>query len=458
MDYSILPKVDRVADDAEQRLFASGETCNRRMLVDTARDVIGTLREPGQVNDGSTRESLFDDAVSNTLNRYRNRNRPSLRRVINATGVVLHTNLGRAPLAPEAARAVAGLAAGYCNLEMDLESGKRGTRYDHVTSLLQDLTGAEDAIAVNNNAAAVLLVLDTLARGGQAVISRGQLVEIGGFFRIPDVIESSHAVLREVGTTNKTHLYDYEDAICEETSCLLQVHPSNFYMDGFVEEVSTADLAALAHAHNLPFIYDLGSGCLYPFAASGIGREPLPMRLIAAGTDILAFSGDKLLGGPQAGIIVGRSKYLEKIKKNPLIRALRIDKLTLSALEATLIMYRDGREAEIPVVAMITASREALHIKAEQLRQAIDGCAARISLFETVSPVGGGSLPDVKLPTWVVGIVPERCGVDEFLYRLRTGEHAVLGYIHEDQACFDPRTIPAEDLLETARAIKEALQ
>lgn len=457
MDYSILPKVDRVTDDAEQRLLASGEKCSRRMLVDTARDVISALRESGRVNAGSTKESLFDEAVSDTLNRYRSQIRPSLRRVINATGVVLHTNLGRAPLAPAATRAVAKVAAGYCNLEVDLESGKRGLRYDHVASLLRDLTGAEDAIAVNNNAAAVLLVLDTLSRGGEAVVSRGQLVEIGGFFRIPDVIESSHAVLREVGTTNKTHLYDYENAICEQTSCLLQVHPSNFYMTGFVEEVPTADLAVLAHAHDLPFIYDLGNGCLYPFSASGIGREPLPMQLITAGTDVLTFSGDKLLGGPQAGIIVGRSKYLKQIKKNPLIRALRIDKLTLSALEATLIMYRDGREAEIPAVAMIVASAETLHAKAEQLRQALEGCAARISLIETVSPVGGGSLPDVKLPTWAVGMVPERCGVDEFLHRLRRGNPAVLGYIHEDQACFDTRTIAAENLAETAQAIKEAL-
>ena len=458
MDYSILPKVDRVVDEAKQQLLASGETCYKRTLTDAARDAIDALRKSRRVSDGLTKEGLFDEAISDTLNRYRSRIRPSLRRVINATGVVLHTNLGRAPLAPEAARAAYEVSAGYCNLEMDLESGKRGSRYDHVASLLRDLTGAEDAIAVNNNAAAVLLTLDTLARGGEAIVSRGQLVEIGGSFRIAEVIERSRAVLREVGATNRTHLYDYEGAICEQTSCLLQVHPSNFCMDGFVEEVPTANLATLAHAHDLPLIYDLGSGCLYPFEASGIGREPLPAQLIAAGTDVLTFSGDKLLGGPQAGIIAGRSVYLEKIKKNPLIRALRIDKLTLSALEATLAMYWDGREADIPAVAMITASAEELRSKAVQLRQALEGCAARVSLVEAASPVGGGSLPDVKLPSWVVEITPEQCGADELLHRLLTSEPSVVGYIHEDRAYFDPRTVPQESLSETAQAIKEALQ
>jgi L-seryl-tRNA(Ser) seleniumtransferase len=284
------------------------------------------------------------------------------------------------------------------------------------------------------------------------------LVEIGGGFRIPDVIQRSHAVLREVGATNKTHLYDYENAVCERTACLLQVHPSNFRMDGFVEEVSTADLAALAHLHNIPLIYDLGSGCLYPFAASGIGREPVPSRLIADGADVLTFSGDKLLGGPQAGVIAGRRVYLERIRKNPLIRALRIDKLTLAALEATLAMYRDGRAMDIPAVAMIAMSGETLRERAARLLRALEGCAARVSLVETATPVGGGSLPDVRLTAWVVEIVPERCGADEFLRRLWTGEPAVLGYIREGGVCFNTRTVLAEEFAEIARAIKEALQ
>ena len=457
MDYSLLPKVDRVADEAERRLLSAGEVCSRRLITDAARSAIAALRAPGQTGAYADREALFQRVVLDTLALCRRAARPSLRRVINATGVVLHTNLGRAPLAPEAVSAAAAAAADYCSLELNLETGRRGSRYDHVSALLRTLTGAEDALVVNNNAAAVLLVLDTLARGGEAVVSRGQLVEIGGSFRIPEVIERGGAVLREVGATNKTHLRDYEAAISEVTSCLLQVHPSNFHMEGFVEEVPTADLAALAHTHGLPLIYDLGSGCLHPFAETGIGREPLPARILADGADVLTFSGDKLLGGPQAGIIVGRKKYLAPIKSNPLIRALRVDKMTLAALEATLILYRDGRAPEIPTVAMLSADPERLRAKAVRLLDALEGCPARIALSETASPVGGGSMPDVRLSGWVVEIAPEAENVDTFLARLREQSPAVLGYIREDRACFDPRTIRSEDLDETARLIKEAL-
>ena len=452
MDYAKLPKVDQVAARISQQLPGGGV---RNLLTLAARQAVDELRQAGFPREAD-RERLCAQAAERALECYRTLVRPSLRRVINATGVVLHTNLGRAPLAREAARA-AELAAGYCNLELDLEEGSRGSRYSHVAGLLAGLTGAEDALVVNNNAAAVLLVLDTLARGGEAVVSRGQLVEIGGSFRIPDVIERSGAVLREVGATNKTRLSDYENAIGPETACLLQVHPSNFYMGGFVEEVSTAELSALAHAHHLPLIYDLGSGCLYPFAEQGVGREPLPARLIKEGADVLTFSGDKLLGGPQAGIIAGRAACLEKMKKNPLIRALRIDKLTLAALEATLALYRDGRTAELPVVRMLTEPEETLRRRAEALRDLLKGCRAGTALVRRASPVGGGSMPEVRLPAWVVEVLPEEMGLDEFLRRLRTGEPAVLGYLHEGRACFDVRTIGDSELAQAADAVRSAL-
>ena len=452
MDYAKLPKVDQVAARVSEQLPGGGV---RVLLTRAARQAVDALRQAGFPEE-ATREELYARAAEHALACYRTLARPSLRRVINATGVVLHTNLGRAPLAPEAARA-AELAAGYCSLELDLEEGRRGSRYSHVAALIAELTGAEDALVVNNNAAAVLLVLDTLARGGEAVVSRGQLVEIGGSFRIPEVIERGGAVLREVGATNKTRLSDYENAIGEGTACLLQVHPSNFYMEGFVAEVSTAELSALAHAYNLPLIYDLGSGCLYPFFEKGVGREPLPARIIADGADVLTFSGDKLLGGPQAGIIAGRSVYLERLKKNPLIRALRIDKLTLAALEATLTLYRDGRAEDLPVVRMLTEPEETLRRRAEALLNLLADCRADTALARRVSPVGGGSMPEVTLPTWVVEVTPEALGLDEFLRRLRTGEPAVLGYLHENRACFDVRTIQDGELAPAAETIRSAL-
>ena len=298
MDYSLLPKVDLIINTVETipDIIISGY--NRTISANAAREAIENLRI--QIRDERTcvhtREELFTLALADTLIIYAQSVSSSLRRVINATGVVLHTNLGRSLLAKEVADAVRNIADRYCNLELDLVSGKRSSRYDHLKSLLQILTGAEDALVVNNNAAAVLLILDTLARGGEAIVSRGQLVEIGGSFRIPDIMEKSGTVLREIGTTNKTRLTDYSAAINENTAALVQVHPSNFIIRGFVEEVKTADLVKLAHQNGLPMIYDLGSGCFYPFNKEGIGNEPLPSQLIKEGVDVLSFSGDKLFG------------------------------------------------------------------------------------------------------------------------------------------------------------------
>ena len=443
MDYTALPRVDRVAEAAGALLAQSGEPCVRRALVQAARDAVEALRASGAPQ--GDRET-----------RYRAQGKSGLRRVLNASGVVLHTNLGRAPLAPAAVRAAVE-AAGYCNLELDLEEGRRGGRHARVSALLRELTGAEAALVVNNNAAAVLLALDTLARGGETVVSRGQLVEIGGGFRIPEVVARSGAVLREVGTTNKTRLDDYRHAIGPQTACLLQVHPSNYRITGFTESVPTPRLAGLAHAHRLPLICDLGSGCLYPFAAAGVGDEPQAARLLREGADVLAFSGDKLLGGPQAGILVGKRQYLAPMGENPLFRALRVDKLALAALEATLALYRDGRAEEIPVVAMLTEQEEALKARAGDLLAALAGCPAELALKRRPAPVGGGAMPGAELPAWVVEVLPGDRDAAGLLRRLRTGTPAVLGYIRAGWACFDVRTLTGAETAEAAQAIRAAL-
>ncbi|MDO4733610.1 MAG: L-seryl-tRNA(Sec) selenium transferase, partial [Bacillota bacterium] len=365
MDYSWLPKVDKIllaAGALPAELL--GAEYSVKIMTEAARSAIAQLRE--EISRGGVeyadKEQLFAAALEESLRRYRRLCSSSLRRVINATGVVLHTNLGRAVLAEEAIEAIKRVAGSYCNLELSLESGKRSSRYEHVCSLLQELCGAEDALVVNNNAGAVLLVLDALCRGGEAIVSRGQLVEIGGSFRVPEIMEKSGVRLREVGTTNKTHLSDYARAIGPETRLLLQVHPSNFKMYGFTESVSLEELVELGHSHGLPVMDDLGSGCLYPLAAEGIGDEPLISAALASGVDVLTFSGDKLLGGPQAGIILGKREYIRMIKENSLTRALRIDKFTLAALEATLRIYSQGRAREaIPTLSMITADRQKLH-------------------------------------------------------------------------------------------------
>ena len=455
MDYSLLPRVDRVAEEAGALLAGAGTPCPRQALVQAARTAVEQLRTAG-IPAGADRADLLRRAAEDAAARCLVGARSGLRRVLNATGVVLHTNLGRAPLAPAALRAV-GEAAGYCNLELDLEEGRRGGRHARLTALLQSLTGAEAALVVNNNAAAVLLALDTLARGGEAVVSRGQLVEIGGGFRIPEVVARSGAVLREVGTTNKTRLADYRRAIRSKTACLLQVHPSNYRITGFTESVPTARLAGLAHDHGLPLICDLGSGCLRPPAVPGAEGEPRIAQVLREGADVLAFSGDKLLGGPQAGILVGKRRYLDRMGENPLFRALRVDKLTLAALEATLALYRDGRAEEIPALAMLNAPEEALRARAGALRDALSGCPARLSLTRRRAPAGGGALPEVFLPAWVVEIRPGDGDTAGLLRRLRTGDPAVLGYIRADRACFDVRTLTEAEAEEAARAIRAAL-
>ena len=465
MDLSLLPKVDKIiltlADDGPGR-----EDRSVLLLTESAQEAVASLRArllaQGDNGPEYTKESLLKEAITETLRLYAEKNTPYLRPVINATGIPLHTNLGRAPLAAEAVENVAACAKGYCNLELSLETGKRGSRYNHVTSLLSEVTGAEDALVVNNNAAAVLLVLDTFAKGCEAIVSRGQLVEIGDSFRIPDVMAKSGATLVEVGATNKTRLSDYERAITENTRMIMQVHPSNFKIMGFHESVPTAELVALGRKHHIPVMDDLGAGCVYPLAAEGIGEEPLVAKVLADGADIVTCSGDKLLGGPQAGIILGRREYIEQLKRNPLNRALRIDKFTLAALEATLRIYRKGEaKTKIPVISMITADPQALHRKAEQLAYILnstdlDEALYNLSLVPAFSEAGGGSLPTVQLPTTVVQLTPQKISTQKFLDNLRRGKPALLAYIHEDKLMIDPRTMSGHDLELAAALIRKA--
>ena len=379
---------------------------------------------------------------------------PSFRRVINGTGILLHTNLGRACLSEKAARAVYEVSKAYSNLEYDLATGKRGSRYSHVEDILCRLTGAESALVVNNNAAAVLLVLSALTAGGQVPVSRGELVEIGGSFRIPEIMEACGAQLKEVGATNKTHLRDYENAIRENTKALMKVHTSNYRIVGFSETPALSDLVELGHKYDLPVIEDLGSGCLLDLNRFGIHDEPSVQDSIRAGVDVVSFSGDKLLGGPQAGIILGKKKYLDILKKHPLNRAMRVDKMTLASLETTLRSSENGAAEEIPVIGMLAAAPEDLHFKAEQLAFLLTEAGMETEIVPTMGQVGGGSVPNHNLPSYAVAFCGDVNALEE---RLRTGLQPIIGRIHEGKYLLDVRTLFEADFPTIVEAIREAV-
>jgi L-seryl-tRNA(Ser) seleniumtransferase len=393
--------------------------------------------------------------------------RPHFRRVINASGVVVHTNLGRGLLCDSAAEAVREAALRYTNLEFDLETGRRGSRYSHVEPQLCRLCGAEAALVVNNNAAAVLLVLDTLCKGREVVVSRGELVEIGGSFRIPEVMEKSGCVLREVGTTNRTHPQDYERAVNENTAALMKVHSSNFRIIGFTAQAARVELAALARARGLPFIEDLGSGALVDFGAdsSGLGAEPLASRVLADGVDVVCFSGDKVLGGPQAGIIAGKAEYIDRIRNNPLNRALRIDKLTLAALEATLRLYADPELAKkkIPTLRMVGMTGGELRRRANRLlrvfRNNLAGTGLSFSTEKGVSRVGGGAFPEMDLPTSLVLVrsAPPAPTVEVLRQRLLRTPVPVIVRVENDALHLDPRTLADDEFSLAATSLRQAL-
>ncbi|MBI3945785.1 MAG: L-seryl-tRNA(Sec) selenium transferase [Armatimonadetes bacterium] len=384
--------------------------------------------------------------------------RRSLRRAINATGIILHTGLGRAVLAAPAVAALAEVAGSHSLLEIEVESGRRGSRLEHVRGLLRLLAGAPSAAVANNNAAAVLLALNTLAAGKEVVVSRGQLVEIGGSFRMPDIIRASGCRMVEVGTTNKTRLADYEAAITPETALLLQVHPSNFRVVGFTEEVALPELVALGRARSLPVMVDLGSGAFFDVARVGLPPEPTVPAVVASGADIVTFSGDKLLGGPQAGLLLGSEAAIRRVTRNPLMRVLRCDKLILAALEATLRLYFDPEAAlrAIPTLRALTRRPDAVRALAQRVVEGVSRPGVRLAVVETASQVGGGSLPTEELPSAAVQVEVEGLPAEDVARALRRGDPPVFGRIHRDLLLLDMRTVAEEEVAEVCAALARA--
>ena len=451
-----LPKVDEVL---RQPALAAMDL-PQSVITDLVRQHIDGLRRRVLEEDLQTLPSM-DDLCEEICKAAKAAAKPSLRPVINATGITLHTNLGRACLSEKAVEAAADAARRYSTLEYDVESGQRGSRYSHVEKLLCKITGAEAAMVVNNNAAAVLLILSALGKGGQVITSRGELVEIGGSFRIPEIMEQCGCSLREVGATNKTHLRDYERAIGENTCALLKVHTSNFRIMGFTESVSLQELVELGKQTGLPVIEDLGSGCFFDLEMLGIHDEPTVMNSVKAGVDIISFSGDKLLGGPQAGIILCKEKWIKTLKSHPLTRAMRVDKMTLAALEATLDTYLNPEKAkqEIPTIRMLAIDPALLKLRAEVLCEKLTGLGVTCQVIPEQDQVGGGSVPTQLLPTWAVAIDPQKLTVDGLEERLRRqSDIPIIGRIVKDRYLLDTRTLWEEDFDYIAQAVKEADQ
>ena len=449
--YRRIPSVDRLLSD--ERLRALAAQVSHETVADLARERLEAARRG--VSDGVAPPSL-DALVEDVCVMAAALLAPAPAPVINATGVVLHTNLGRAPLSDAATEAVARAAASYSDLELDLEDGARGSRQAHVSGILRRLTGAEAALVVNNNASAVLLALSAIALGREVIVSRGEAVEIGGGFRIPDVLSRSGAVLREVGTTNRTYAADYESAICAETGALLKVHSSNFVITGFTHETTTDELVEMGARHGVPVIHDLGSGCLLDTARFGLAHEPMVQESVATGVDLACFSGDKLLGGPQAGIIVGKREAVSRLASHPLARAMRIDKLSLAALTATLVHYLKCEAVKaIPVWRMIATPLDALEAAACRLQEAV-GCGR---VERGLSTVGGGSLPGETLPTWLLAIDAGDApgGAKALAARLRVGEPPVVARIEDDMVLIDTRTVLPGQKEPLARALRAAV-
>lgn len=447
-----LPSVDRLL--GAPVLHQLVQRLGHNEVVAAIREVLGELRaalrhstpacehRPHSSSQPALDEHSIAARIAERLAQHEQRR---LRPVVNATGILLHTGLGRAPLSTPAIEAIGQVARGYANVELDLPSGRRGSRLDTVAPALCRLCGAEAAIVVNNNAGATLLVLAALASGREVIVSRGELIEIGGSFRLPDVMAAGGALLREVGTTNKTRIDDYRQAIGDHTAALMQVHTSNYKIVGFTATPSLPDLARLARQFDLPLIHDIGSGALIDFGTFGFPHEPQAATSIRQGADVVLFSGDKLLGGPQCGVIVGRRHWLEPVARHPLMRALRVDKLTLAALDATLEAYRnpDRARREIPLLALLSTSIESLRDRAERLAQRLGAIEIvdRAEAVESVAYLGGGSVPTEELPTWCVAVAPRGVSLEQLGHRLRTGHPAIVGRVQQDRLLLDLRTV-----------------
>lgn len=454
---SQLPSVDEILKGYKGIEWLS--TYPRRHIIRAIREIIDSRRQKimGGFSEAISAEDIVED-IEGTIKRFSSY---SLTPLINATGVVIHTNLGRSVLCERAIENITTVSESYSNIEYSLEEGKRGKRYNHIKRILTELTHAEDVFVVNNNAAAVLLCLNALSKGREVIVSRGELVEIGGSFRMPEIMAASGALLREIGTTNKTHLFDYMNAIDENTALILKVHKSNFRVKGFTEEVSIEDLVLLGKKHNVPVMFDLGSGCLLDLNPFGIYGEPIVKDIVQKGVDITTFSGDKLLGGPQAGVIVGKRDYIAMIQKNPLARAMRIDKLTIAGFEATLMEYSDEEKAKktVPTIRMLLQKPEEIKKRAKTIAKRIKKVVenASINVMADSSRAGGGSLPEVDLPTYVVLIKPHEISVEELIVRLRKGIPPIIARVKDDSLVLDVRTIMKQDVDSLIAGIKSAL-
>jgi L-seryl-tRNA(Ser) seleniumtransferase len=454
-----LPSVDEILKSEKGLQWQ--KSYPRRYVLKAIRDVLEHMRQAILMDE---LKDIVPDVMLIEIQRIvKELSAFSLKPVINATGVVIHTNLGRSVLSDEIVANVKKVACGYSNLEYDLEKGQRGKRYSHIQRVLNEITGAESSLIVNNNAAAVFVCLTALAKGKEVIVSRGELVEIGGSFRVPDVMSQSGAILREVGTTNKTHLHDYERAINENTALLLKVHQSNFRTVGFTKSVEIDELATLGKKHNIPVMFDLGSGCLIDLKPYGVHIEPTVQEIVKSGCDIVTFSGDKLLGGPQGGVIVGKTELIENIAKNPLMRALRVDKFTLSAFEATLMCYLDEERAkkEIPTLKMLLQDVNEIKDRAKtialRLKRKIKDDIADISVIEDSSQSGGGALPEIEFKTYAVALRAKRLPVNKLEERLRHGLPPIITRIKEDALIIDARTIRSREVEVLVKGVITAL-
>ena len=451
MELRNLPQVDRLSGALPRSVPPS-------LRVAAARAAIGAATE--SILSGGAAPS-FDQLVASAAGRLDAQGRRRLRPLVNATGVLLHTNLGRAPLSGEALGAVQEVASGYSNLEFDLATGKRGSRYEHSAEMLASLTGAESALVVNNNAAAVLLALSGLSKGREAIISRGELIEIGGEFRIPEIMAESGAVMREVGTTNRTHLKDYSDAITPDTGVILKVHPSNYEVTGFTKSVPGRELAELARSRGIALIHDVGSGLLSRHLPGGVpswlSKEPSVQGAVEEGADVVTFSGDKLLGGPQAGILAGRSEALARLRRSPLLRAFRTDKTTLAALDATLMAYLSGEVTRIPFWRMALAGAEEIAVRAKALAAGLPETRALVDVVAGFSTTGGGSAPTSRIPTALLRIEPEG-GAQALAGALLAHDPHVVARIEDGGLVLDLRTVDPSDDQVVAAALSIALK